>query len=86
VVLWNDAPTPFKTAIEGYHPSATVSRLTLNVSAKAAVHDIEDDKFWKCLYVLLRAVYPALRALRYCDSNLPVMDKISFRLGDNINA
>lgn len=52
--------------------------LTLNVSAKAAVHDIEDEKFWKCLYVLLRAVYPALRALRYCDSNSPVMDKIYF--------
>ena len=52
--------------------------LTLNGSAKAAVHDIEDDKFWKCLYVLLRAVYPALRALRYCDSNSPVMDKIYF--------
>jgi hypothetical protein len=52
--------------------------LTLNASAKAAVHDIEDDKFWKCLYVLLCAVFPALRALRYCDSNVPVMDKIFF--------
>jgi hypothetical protein len=52
--------------------------LTLNPSAKAAVHDIEDEKFWKCLYVLLRAVFPALRALRYCDSNTPVMDKLFF--------
>jgi hypothetical protein len=52
--------------------------LNLNASAKAAVHDIEDEKFWKSLYVLLRAVYPALRALRYCDCNTPVMDKIYF--------
>jgi hypothetical protein len=52
--------------------------LTLNVSAKAALHDIQDNKFWKCLYVLLRAVFPALWALRYCDSNTPVMDKIYF--------
>ena len=25
---------------------------------------------------LLRAVFPALRCLRYCDSNIPAMDKV----------
>ena len=40
--------------------------------------DVENEKFWKGLYILLRAVFPALRALRYCDSNTPVMDKIYF--------
>ncbi len=27
---------------------------------------------------MLRAVFPALNALRYCDSNVPGMDKIFF--------
>ena len=52
--------------------------LNLNESAKAAVRDIKDDKFWKCIYILLRAVFPALRLLCYCDKNKPSMDKIFF--------
>ncbi len=52
--------------------------LTLNDSAKAAVHDIKDDKFWKCIHILLRAVFPALRLLHYCDKNKPAMDKMFF--------
>jgi hypothetical protein len=52
--------------------------LTLNNSVKAAVRDIKDEKFWKCIYMLLRAVFPALRLLRYCDKNKPAMDKIFF--------
>ncbi len=32
--------------------------------------------FWKAIYCLLRAFFPALKALRYCDSNIPSMDKI----------
>ena len=50
--------------------------LTLTNSAKGAVQDIKEDNFWKCMYILLRAVFPALRALRYCDSNTPCMDKL----------
>jgi hypothetical protein len=52
--------------------------LTLNPSAKAAVNDIHDEKFWKSLYILLRSIFPALRALRYCDASKPSMDKIFF--------
>jgi hypothetical protein len=52
--------------------------LTLNESARMAVNDIEDAKFWKCLYILLRSVFPALKLLRYCDANKPSMDKIFF--------
>jgi hypothetical protein len=44
----------------------------------AAVLDITNPKFFKALYVLLRAVFPALRALRYCDKGEPCMDKIFF--------
>jgi hypothetical protein len=47
-------------------------------SVRMAVQDINDTKFWKCLYILLRSVFPALRALRYCDASRPVMDKIYF--------
>ncbi len=52
--------------------------LTLTKSAKGAVQDINDDNFWKCMHILLRAVFPALRALWYCDSNTPCMDKIYY--------
>ncbi len=48
-------------------------------SVLMAVQDIEDNKFWKCLYILLFSVFPALRALRFCNASRPVMDKIFFR-------
>ncbi len=32
----------------------------------------------KSIFCLFRAVFPALKALRYCDSNVPAMDKIFF--------
>ena len=44
----------------------------------ACIQDIEDEVFWKAIYCLLRAVFPALKALRYCNSNIPAMDKIYF--------
>ncbi len=34
--------------------------------------------FWKAIYYLLCAVFPALKALQYCDSNISAMDKIYF--------
>ncbi len=52
--------------------------LNLNNSVRAAVHDIKDDKFWKCIYELLCAVFPALRLLCYYDKSKPGMDKIFF--------
>ncbi len=52
--------------------------LTLTNSAKGAVHNINDKNFWKCMYILLRAVFPALRALWCCDSNTPCMDKLCY--------
>ena len=52
--------------------------LALTNSAKGAVHNIKDDNFWKCMYILLCAVFPALRALRYCNSNTPCMDKLYY--------
>ena len=52
--------------------------LTLNPSAKAAVKDIQDEKLWKSMYILLRSIFPALRALHYCDASKPSMDKLFF--------
>jgi hypothetical protein len=52
--------------------------LNLNGSVRAAVQDINNDKFWKCKYLLLRAVFPALRLRHYCDKSKPAMDKIFF--------
>ena len=52
--------------------------LTMTNSAKGAVQDIKDENFWKCMYILLCAVFPALRALRHCDSNTPCMDKLFY--------
>jgi hypothetical protein len=69
------------TATATIHQQKFVN-LNLNESAKAAVRDIKDDKFWKCIYILLRAVFPALRLLHYCDKNKPSMDKIFFLAQD----
>ena len=52
--------------------------LSLNETVGAAVRDIKDDKFWKCCYIVLRAVFPALKLLRYCDKSTPAMDKIYY--------
>jgi hypothetical protein len=52
--------------------------LSLNETVTAAVHDIMDDKFWKCINIVLCAVYPALCLLCYCDKSTPAMDKIFF--------
>jgi len=48
--------------------------LTLNDSVRTAVIDVKDDKFWKCIYLLLGAVSPALRFLCYFDTNKPAKD------------
>ncbi len=42
------------------------------------MHDIKEDKFWKCMYVLLCAVFPTLGLLCYCNKSKPAMDKIFF--------
>jgi hypothetical protein len=52
--------------------------LTVNETVAMAVQDIENPDFWKCLYIILRAVFPALRFLRYCDKSKPAMDKIYY--------
>ncbi len=43
-----------------------------------SIQDIEDEKFWKAIYCLLRAVFPALNDLLYWYSKYPAMDKIYY--------
>ena len=50
--------------------------INLNDRVRSAVMDIENKTFWMSLYTLLRSVYPSIRALCYCESNVPAMDKI----------
>jgi hypothetical protein len=63
VALCHDASlTPKKKLGATIHQQKFVD-LNLNNSVRAAVIDIKDDKFWKCIYLLLHAVFPALRLL-----------------------
>ena len=43
-----------------------------------AALDIEQLVFWRAIFILLRCVFPALKALRLADSNRPGMDKIYY--------
>lgn len=49
--------------------------LTLNETARQAVLDIENKVFFRAMYTVLRAVFPALKLMRECDANRPAMDK-----------
>ena len=50
--------------------------LNLDDRVQSAIMDIENKTFWKALYTLLRSVYPAMRALHCCESNVLAMYKI----------
>ncbi len=68
----------YEASSEGDHPQYILCKAFKNDHVAAAVNDIEDEVFWKAIYCLLCAVFPALKALRYCNSNIPAMDKIYF--------
>ena len=51
-----------------------------NSIVNRAAETVECAGMWKCIYLLLRAVFPALRLLRHADSNTPAMDKVEFLL------
>ena len=78
MVLCHDASIAPQAKLTTTIHQQTFVDLTIKDSAKAAVCDIKDDKFWKCIYILLCAVFPALRLLHYCDKNKPAMYKIFF--------
>jgi hypothetical protein len=58
--------------------SAAFKDLEKTDVVRAAIFDTTDPKFFKALYILLRAVFPAIRVLRYCDKGEPCMDKLYY--------
>jgi len=58
--------------------NAAFSSVPMDASVKFAMRDVEDPNYFKAMYVLCRAVFPALKLLRHCDANRPAMDKIYF--------
>ncbi len=67
---------PMKPAQKATNNNPSFASLSKNDHVAAAVYDIKDEVFWKAIHCHLYDVFPALKALRYCDSNIPAMDKI----------
>lgn len=67
-----------KRALKATIHGAAFESVAKNARVVLAVEDIENEVFWKSIFCLLRSVFPALKALRYCDSNVPSMDKIYY--------
>jgi hypothetical protein len=66
MALWFYAMMPLihlQQALNATIHQQKILDLTLTTSARGAVQDIKDKNFWKCMYILLRAVFPALGAL-----------------------
>ena len=42
------------------------------------MHDIKSKSFWRAVYILLGCVFPALRLLRYSNSNIPAAEKLYY--------
>ncbi len=67
-----------KQALYATVHSSAFQTLAHNARVALAVKNIENSQFWRALYRLMSAVFPALCAMRYCDANVPVMDKIYY--------
>ncbi len=67
-----------KPALKATIHNPSFASLSKNDQVAGAINGIEEEVFWKALYFPLCAVFPSLKALQYCDSNSPVMDKIYF--------
>lgn len=39
---------------------------------------MEDPIFWKTIHIILCAMFPALKALQYCDMSVPALDQILY--------
>jgi hypothetical protein len=74
MILCHGASLTPPAATGSNYPSTKKIDLNLNNSVRAAVLDIKDNRFWKCIYMLQHAVFPALRLLCYCDKSKPAMD------------
>ena len=57
---------------------ANLDIIKTNNRVMLAVHDVKSKSFWRAVYILLRCVFPALRLIRYSDSNIPAMGKLYY--------
>jgi hypothetical protein len=58
--------------------SAAFKELGKTDVVQTAIFDITDPKFFKLLYILLIAVFPAIRVLLYCNKGELCMDKLYY--------
>ncbi len=64
-----------KLAFKATTHNPSFASLLKNDQVAAAVNDIKDEVFWKVICCLLCALFHALKASRYCDSNIPATNK-----------
>ncbi len=67
-----------KLALKATIQNPSFASLLRNNHVAPAIKDIDDKVFWKVIYCLLHALFPALKALMYCHSNIHAIDKIIF--------
>ncbi len=67
-----------KTAIKAKIHNPCFSSLSKNGCIEATIKDLADKFICKVIYCLLHDMFPALKALRYCNSNIFAVDKIYF--------
>ncbi len=58
-----------KVALKATIHYSDFTHLTKNWQVEDAIKDIENEVVWKALYCLLHSVFPAFKALQYCDSD-----------------
>ncbi len=63
-----------KPALKATIHNPSFASLSKNDCVAGAVNNIEDEVFWKEIHCLLHSVFPALKVLRFCDSNIPAID------------
>ncbi len=68
-----------KHALKAIINNPSLENLSRNDCVAASIKEI-DEVFWKAIYCLLCAVFPALKALKYCNSKILAMDKIFFQV------
>ena len=77
MVLCHDKGTPSKGCLDkATIHSIMFQDLAKNDKVRGAAIDRQNEVFFKALYILLRAEFPTICALRFADSNEPMMHKI----------
>lgn len=68
--------------VESNYTQSHVFSVVINSKVTLAIQDVEDKVLWKAIYVLLWAEFPTLKALQFCNSTTPAVDKIYYLTND----